>query len=110
MLQLTENQETLIRKASEQAAYARNVENGQFYITKESVMDGHSSTLLCREDSEPGNSQSSRLQAFLTDHAKIGPVTGIEVFKSAGTFGVWSTSTVTTTSKFEALGANIAIN
>ena len=31
------------------------------------------------------NSLRSRLQAVLTDHVKIGPVTGIEVFKSAGT-------------------------
>ena len=47
LLQLTENHETLIRRASEQAAFARKVENRQFYIISESVMDGNSSTLLC---------------------------------------------------------------
>ena len=34
LLQLTENHETLIRKASEQASHVRAVENRQFYITK----------------------------------------------------------------------------
>ena len=58
------------------------MENGQGYITNEYVLGGNSSILLCRE---PRNSQSSRLQAVLTDHVKIGPVTGIEGFKYAGT-------------------------
>ena len=40
----------------------------EFYITNESVMDGNNFTLL-----------------VLTDHVKIEPVTGIEVFESAGT-------------------------
>ena len=39
----------------------------------------------CREYSDPLNSHSSRLQSALDDHVQIGPVTGIEVFKSAGT-------------------------
>ena len=43
MLQLRENRETLIRRASEQAASVRTAENGQFFITNESVMDGNSS-------------------------------------------------------------------
>ena len=61
----------------------------KFYITNESVMDGKSSTPLCRDSSEPRNShQSSRFQAALTDHVKIGPVTGIEVFKLAGIWGL----------------------
>ena len=51
-------------------------------------MDGNSSTPVCREYSEPRNSQCSGSQAVLTDLVKIGPVTGIEVFKSAGTFDV----------------------
>ena len=51
-------------------------------------MDGNSSTPVCREQSEPRNSQCSGLKAVLTDLVKIGPVTGIEVFKSAGTFDV----------------------
>ena len=78
-----ENHETMIRKASEQAVFARAVENGQFYITNEFVMNGNSCTPLCREYSEPRNSQSSRLQAVLTNHVKIGPVARIEVIKSA---------------------------
>ena len=65
-----ENHETMIRKASEQAVLARAVENGQFYITNEFVMNGNSCTPLCREYSEPRNSQSSRLQAVLTNHCK----------------------------------------
>ena len=48
-------------------------------------VEGNSSTLPCREYSEPRNSQGSRLQAVLTDHVKMGPVTRIEVFKFAGT-------------------------
>ena len=51
----------------------------------ESVMDGHSSTPLCREYSGPRNSRNSRLQTILNDHVKIGPVTGIDVFESART-------------------------
>ena len=50
--QLTENRETLIRKASEQAAFARTVENGQFYITDESVMDGNSCTFFNAENTQ----------------------------------------------------------
>ena len=44
-------------------------------------MDGNSSALPCVENkySEPRNSP------ILRDHFKIGPVNGIEVFKSAGT-------------------------
>ena len=81
-VQLTENHGTMIRRASEQAACARTVENGKFCIAHESVMDGNSSASSCWEDSEP--TQSSRRQAVLTGHVKIGPVTGIEVFKYAG--------------------------
>ena len=79
----TENHETMIRKASEQAVFARAVENGQFYITVEFVTNGNSCTPLCREYSEPRNSQSSRLHAVLKKHVKIGPVARIEVIKSA---------------------------
>ena len=58
LLQLTENHEKLIHKASERAEFARTVENRQFYITNESfVMDENSSTLLCREYSDQRNSQ-----------------------------------------------------
>ena len=42
LLQLTENRETLIRRASEQAAIARTVANWQLYITNESGMEGNS--------------------------------------------------------------------
>ena len=55
------------------------------HSTNESVMDGHSYTLLCREYSGPRNSQNSRLQAVLNDLVEMGPVTGIEVFNSAET-------------------------
>ena len=48
-------------------------------------MDGNSFTLLCREHSEPINSQSWRLQAVRTGHAKLRPLTGIEVFETART-------------------------
>ena len=41
LLQLTKNRETLIHRASEQAAFARTGENEHFYITNESVMDGN---------------------------------------------------------------------
>ena len=68
LLQLTENHETPIRRGSEQAAYARTVEHVQFHITHESVMDGNSSTLFRQRIL---NSQSSRLQAVLTDQVKI---------------------------------------
>ena len=100
LLLLTASHETLIRKPSEQAAFARKVEKGHFYITNEAVMDGHSSALLCREFSERSNSQSSKLQPVLSDHVRIGPVTGIKVFKSV-TFCERSTSTVTATRQSE---------
>ena len=85
LLQLTENLETLIRRASEQTAFARTVEHGQVYITNESVMDGNSSTPLYIESSESRNPQCSRLQGVLTSHVKIGSVTGFEYFNYAGT-------------------------
>ena len=89
MLKLTANRETLIRRASEQAEFARTVHIGQLYITNESVMDG-------KQYSGPRDSRNSRRQAILNDHVKIGPVTGIDVFESAGTLVFKSTSTVTT--------------
>ena len=45
----------------------------------------HLSTPVRWEKTGPRNSQHLRLQAFLNDHVKIGPVTGIEDSKSAGT-------------------------
>ena len=85
LLQYMENRETMVRKVSEQAAYAKTVENGPLYKPNDSVMERNSSTLLCRDHPEQRNSQSSRLQAVLTDHVKVGPEIGIEVFKYAGT-------------------------
>ena len=85
LLLVTENRETLIHRASELAAFSRKVENGQLFVTNESVTDGNSSAPSCRECSGPRSSQNPRLQAILDDHFKFGPVTGIEVFKSAGT-------------------------
>ena len=85
LVQLTENHETMIRKASEQRASARTMVNGHFYSTNESVRDGNSISPLCTEYSEPRNSLCSRINAALIDHVKIGPVTGIEVLKSAAT-------------------------
>ena len=61
------------------------MENGQFYVINESVMDGNSSTLLCREYSA---SRNPRVQANLHDHVKIGPVTQNDVFESAGLLGI----------------------
>ena len=69
---------------SESWRTGRTVDNGQSYTTNESVVDGNSSTPLCRECSEPKNSLVVRVQA-VDDHGKIRPVNGIEVFKSAGT-------------------------
>ena len=86
LLQLTENRETPIRETSEQAAFARTVEIGQFYIANESVMDGNSSTLICivvLRTTEFSKFEISK--QFLLIMLKIGPVTGIEEFKSAGT-------------------------
>ena len=57
MQQLTANRETLIRRASEQASFARTLENGQFYITNQAVLEGNSSTLLCTEHTDPMNFQ-----------------------------------------------------
>ena len=53
LLQLTENRETRIRRASREASLAIAVENGQLFITSDFVMDGNSSTPSCREHSEP---------------------------------------------------------
>ena len=61
MLNLAATSETLIQRASEQAAHASTVVILQFFFANESVVDGDSATLLCRECSEPRNSQSSRL-------------------------------------------------
>ena len=102
MLNLTATSETLIQRASEQATHASTVVIVKFFFTKESVVDGNSASLLCRECSEPRNSQSSRLPAVFNDQVKIEPMTGIEVLKSVGT--------VTTTRKQEVLGANITRN
>ena len=71
VVQLTENGETLIQRASEQTAFARTVNVGQFCVSIESVMDGNSSASLCREYAEPKNSQNSRLQSVLNDRVKI---------------------------------------
>ena len=48
MVKLTANRETLFHRASEQAEFASTVEIGQFYMKSESVVDGNSSTLVCR--------------------------------------------------------------
>ena len=56
VLRLTENRETLMHRASEQAAFARTLEKGEFYITNKSVMDGNSSTPFCGECSKLWNS------------------------------------------------------
>ena len=48
MQKLTANLEMLMHRASEQADLARTVEFGQCYVTKDSVMDGNSSTPFCR--------------------------------------------------------------
>ena len=67
MLKLTENREALMHRVSEQAAFARTVEIGQFHTRNESGMDGNSSALSCREYSGEGipqeitsNSQRTR--------------------------------------------------
>ena len=61
------------------------MENGQLYITHESVIDGKKFYFLRNERAEPRNPQNSKCQAVLTHFVRIVPVTGIEVFKSAGT-------------------------
>ena len=80
----TANRETLSHRASEQAEIASKVDFGQSDITNDSAVDGNSSASSCREHPVPRNSQNSRLRAILIDHVKIGLVTEIEVFKSAG--------------------------
>ena len=64
LLQLTENRETQIHRASELADYARTVESGQIFFTNGSVMDGNSSALSCRWYAELRNSQNSILQSI----------------------------------------------
>ena len=83
---ITENHERMIRKLPKRHYLPERCGKWTIPITNESVIGGISSTLSCREYSEPWNSQYSRLQAVLTNHVKIGPVTGTEVFKSVGTF------------------------
>ena len=84
MLNLTANRETLIHKASEQAEFARTVEIGQYWITNVSVMDGHSSTLFFAEKTQSlGMIDTQDHKQLINDHAKIGPVTELEVFEFA---------------------------
>ena len=52
MLHLTENRETLIRRASEQASCTRTVEIGQFYVTNESVRKGNRSIFSYAENAQ----------------------------------------------------------
>ena len=110
MLKLIANRETLVRRASEQAEFARTVEIGHFYTIDESVVDGNSSGPSRREYPRPRNSRNSTLQAIPNDPVKIGPVTGIKALESAGTLFFSSTSTNTTTRTFEVSGANITMN
>ena len=79
LLKLTVNHETLIHKASEQAAIASTVKNWQFYITNESVMYGNS---LIQEFSK-----------FYLDSKQFSPII---IYSNCGD---WSTSTVKTTRK-----------
>ena len=59
MLKRTANRETLIRKASAQTTYGRKVESGHFFTLPMNLLR-NSSTLSCRELSEPRKSQYSR--------------------------------------------------
>ena len=69
MLKLTANRETQIHKASEQAAFARTVVIGKFYITYGSVVDGHSSTFFFFDRILRAKELSiSSLQAILDNH------------------------------------------
>ena len=82
MPKLTPKRETLIHRASELSFPHRwilgNLVSPIILLWMETAL------LLIAENSEPMNSQSSRLQAIPNDHVKIGPVTAIEVFESAG--------------------------
>ena len=60
MLKLIANRDTLIHRASEQVKCTKTFDSGQLYLTKDAVVDGHSSTPSCRESPEPRNSQNSR--------------------------------------------------
>ena len=64
-------------------------------------------TPLCREDSEPKNSQNPRLSAVPNDHVKIGPVTGIEANKPAVTLVIEAHDPSQQSGKFEVLGSNV---
>ena len=64
--------------------------NDSLYINNEFVMDGNNSAPLCRGNSKNQEHIKVRdyMQQVLTHHVKIGPVTGTEVNKSAGTLDV----------------------
>ena len=66
------------------------MEIGQFYITND--LPWMEAVLLLHAENT---------QAILNDHVQIGPVTGVEAFKSLN-IGCRNTSTVTTMRKFEA--------
>ena len=73
MLKLTANRETLIRRASEQAAFARTAEMDNSAVPKNLCW---METLLYEENTQnEKNCRDSRSQAILNDHVKIGPVT-----------------------------------
>ena len=108
VLQITKNPETLFRRASEHAEFARTVEIGQSYITNESVMDGNSCTLLCREYSErQGILEIQDCKQFSTITRASNRNRSVRVCRN---FGYRSASTVTTARKFEVLGAYITRN
>ena len=51
----------------------------------QSAMDGKQFQSFVQRIPGPRNCQNITLQSVLNDHVKIGTVTGIEVFESAGT-------------------------
>ena len=62
-IHLTENRETLVRRTSDRQHLPKRWKMNNSTLLTNLFLDGNSSSLLCREYSEPRNSQNSRLQA-----------------------------------------------
>ena len=82
---LTANRETLIHRASELAASARTVKFGQLKKSPMILLGLETALLHFAQNSKnQGTLKIQDHKAITNDHAKIGPVTEIKVFDSAG--------------------------
>ena len=85
MLKLSASHKILIHRNSEQTIFPEwwilgNSLSPMIPLRMKIVL----STLQCWEHPEPRNSRNSRSGAIIIDRVKVGPLTGIEVFESAG--------------------------